>query len=531
MTEQPLTVVITNYKRPEFLWKAFASCMEAGVERVVVSSSGADDAVKAVHARIKAARPSTIIISEDGDSGSNGNWLRGVEACQTEWVHILHDDDVLLKNFKLLYEHLGKWDFVCWDGRVHGGGSGLVKPYGPGIHFGENKCANLYRTLMQRVRPPSPVVGCFRRSHLLDVLRSCEAFGPEFVFRGKLLVGNDLLIWLEASQSLGSFFYLAVPITSFGSHPGSATIQGTSNGDTIMPFYDRTRRWFATELNRRKQPIEMHFLTIVLNGMPFIKWHHEELQKLKCQWTWHIVEGVAKLTHDTAWSVPSGGAIPPEFHTDDHLSVDGTTAYITELAAADLRVKIYRKPKGEPWDGKLEMVNAPLSSILNPCLLWQLDSDEIWTAEQLEQVAMMFSTRPAKTAAFYRCKFFVGPSLYISTVDCYSNNPEVEWLRTWRFQPGDTWEAHEPPILARDGKNVGRINPFIHAETAPVGPFHHFAYVTEGQVSFKERYYGYRGAVEGWRKLQEHADFPVKLSQFLPWVTDAAMVDKIRTAK
>jgi len=46
-------------------------------------------------------------------------------------------------------------------------------------------------------------------------------------------------------------------------------------------------------------------------------------------------------------------------------------------------ITVYRKPRDVFWDGKREMVNAPLANINEECLLWQVDADELWTVEQI----------------------------------------------------------------------------------------------------------------------------------------------------
>lgn len=101
------------------------------------------------------------------------------------------------------------------------------------------------------------------------------------------------------------------------------------------------------------------------------------------------------------------------------------------------------------WDGKREMVNAPLKNIDQECLLWQIDVDELWTVEQIIQAQRLFNEYPDKTAAYFWCWYFVEENLVISSRHCYTQNPNQEWLRIWRFQPGDIWQAHEPPRLAR----------------------------------------------------------------------------------
>jgi glycosyltransferase involved in cell wall biosynthesis/predicted O-methyltransferase YrrM len=278
--------------------------------------------------------------------------------------------------------------------------------------------------------------------------------------------------------------------------------------------------------------LPIHFFTIVLNGQPFIRHHIEAFLKLPFDWHWHVIEGVAELKHDTAWSVASGGKVPAAFHRDGR-SIDGTSAYLDELQSRyPDRVTVYRKPLGQFWEGKLEMVNQPIWALGDNCLLWEIDADEIWTAEQLVAGRKLFLDDPSKTAALYWCWYFVGPDLVISTRKCYANNPQMEWLRTWRYRPGMRWVAHEPPVLAEplaDGRwrAVAQVNPILHEQTEAAGlVFQHYAYATREQVQFKEDYYGYRGAVARWEALQGAGEFPVMLRDYFPWVRDETQVDR-----
>ena len=281
--------------------------------------------------------------------------------------------------------------------------------------------------------------------------------------------------------------------------------------------------------------LPIHFFTIVLNGEPFIRYHIEVFKQLSFKWHWHIIEGVADLKHDTAWSLKSGGEISDDIHRHGR-SNDGTTEYLDELAQLyPDNVTIYRQPEGLFWDGKREMTNAPLSNISEECLLWQVDVDELWTVEQLCTGRKMFVQDLEKTAAFFWCWYFVGENLVISTRNCYAQNPQQDWLRVWRFKPGYFWAAHEPPILAEplaDGqfRNVAAINSFKHEETEKQGLiFQHFAYVMPNQLQFKERYYGYKNAIFHWQALQSQKQFPVKLGEYFPWVGDGTMVDTARS--
>jgi glycosyltransferase involved in cell wall biosynthesis len=281
--------------------------------------------------------------------------------------------------------------------------------------------------------------------------------------------------------------------------------------------------------------LSIHFFTIVLNGEPFIRYHIDVFKQLSCNWHWHIIEGVADLKHDTAWSVQNGGLVTDEIHQNGR-SKDGTSEYIDEIAKLyPENITVYRKPEGVFWDGKREMVNAPLANIQEECLLWQVDVDELWTVEQINTARQLFITHPEKTAAFYWCWYFVGEDLVISTRNCYAQNPQQDWLRTWRFKPGAFWAAHEPPVLVESlgegqQQNVAAVNPFLHGETEKQGLiFQHFAYVTAEQLKFKEQYYGYKNAVNLWNTLQSETNFPVYLRQYFPWVQDQTMVDKAKS--
>lgn len=289
--------------------------------------------------------------------------------------------------------------------------------------------------------------------------------------------------------------------------------------------------------------LPVHFFTIVLNGEPFIRYHLELFRSLPFAWHWHVVEGVADLKHDTAWSVAGGGRIEGSFH-DQGRSNDGTSGYLDEIAAAyPDQVTVYRRPQGAFWDGKLAMVRAPLARIKEECLLWQVDADELWTAEQVTRCRELFIANPGKRAAYYWCQFFVGPDHVITTRNNYGNNSSFEWLRTWRFKPGDRWESHEPPGLFHRFEpwrqwarllRRKRLRPpfkstdpdvFSHAETEAAGlVFQHLAYVIAPQLKFKETYYGYQGAPERWQAMLAQKQFPLALKDYFPWVKDEAQV-------
>jgi hypothetical protein len=278
------------------------------------------------------------------------------------------------------------------------------------------------------------------------------------------------------------------------------------------------------------KPLPIHFFTIVLNGEPFIRYHLDRMRALEVPWHWHIVEGMAELRHDTSWAVNFGGTLPLEL-VQDSRSVDGTAEYLDQIASENPnRITIYRQENGRKWDGKREMIAAPLINIQEECLLWEIDADELWTTAQFQQLHQLFTEQPERNAAIFYCHYFVGPDLVI---DRSRQCPEIEWRRAWRYKPGMRWLAHEPPVLAAShGDNrwydISTHKPFWPCELESYGlVFQHFAYATQAQLEFKEKYYGYKNIFREWQRLQAHAKLPVRLREFFdwPWVHPDAFVE------
>src|SRR5690349_6437136 len=114
--------------------------------------------------------------------------------------------------------------------------------------------------------------------------------------------------------------------------PGAATAANPTpsghQGHAILPVLCPGGRFHTTELDMNtasagaapeteptipagttNDALPVHFFTIVLNGEPFIRYHETMLAQLPFRWHWHVIEGVAALRHDTAWSAATGGRV------------------------------------------------------------------------------------------------------------------------------------------------------------------------------------------------------------------------------
>lgn len=249
--------------------------------------------------------------------------------------------------------------------------------------------------------------------------------------------------------------------------------------------------------------------SIILNGMPFLPMQFAMLNRLNIRWRWICVEGAAANTNCTAWCVRQ----PPQ------LSRDGSQEFLDSISTHP-RVTIVRKPF---WQGgKVEMCNAALELINEPCVLLESDVDELFETVQIERMVQLFDTMPKVDHMRFWCRFFLGPNIVATSSNGYGNRANSEWLRAWRFSPGQRFSRHEPPALPGSDKfGLSRDETKAYKLV-----FDHLAYFDEKQVANKCRFYNYANGVNHWRRLQQNKTWPVKdLRTFLPWVGPGASAD------
>lgn len=256
--------------------------------------------------------------------------------------------------------------------------------------------------------------------------------------------------------------------------------------------------------------MKLNIVTVVLDGEPYIERHIAVFQSLTVPWTWHIREGAAANTHCTKWCR----------RQRPRLSEDGTHEYLQKISLYG-NVEYYGQSW---WDGKVEMFNDVVKHIDEPCVLMEIDSDEIWTKEQLEKIVRMFEDNPQCDWMKFYCRYFVGPDIITVGDMCYGNNGGYEWIRAWRFKPGMKFDSHEPPNLAGNkGNCFDREFTRFHKLV-----FDHFSWCDEKTVAYKLDFYNYgKQHLESWKRLQKNKTWPTKLKTWMPWVDDRAMAKRI----
>ncbi len=142
-------------------------------------------------------------------------------------------------------------------------------------------------------------------------------------------------------------------------------------------------------------------------------------------------------------------------------------------------------------------------------------------------LVMMFESarymNEGRTAAWFYDRFFVGPKLCLARGNGNSaGNMPYEWRRAWLWKKECKYDRHDPPRVSTphcEDISLPPCNVFSRDETAAQGlVFNHYPFIHEAQVKFKATRYGWDGAVERWKCLQEEKTLPVDIYDYLPWL-------------
>ena len=247
-----MTTVITNFQRPKFLRRALQSLAAAHVSNVVISSCGTTSEIEGIHQWAKTLIKNLDIVSRREVIDCNESWLAGLRACKTEYVHILHDDDVVDKEFATVAANLGSdVDMILTDAFFQTGAPEI--PSQPFMHapiLGAHRGRNSPELLIQRLMGKggfglSPINGIIRKEFAIDALEeSAGAFaGPEWHVRPTMMVGNDLLLWIRSCQRARTLYYDNRPLVGYGLHGTSTTVDHMARGQSgvLTGIYDRVR--------------------------------------------------------------------------------------------------------------------------------------------------------------------------------------------------------------------------------------------------------------------------------------------------
>lgn len=251
-----LSVVITNWRRPERLKMCLESVVSQNVRNIVISCFDFSEEVRDVIEEFMSERPDIKLDIYGNDNGCNQLWLRGVYQARTKYVMLLHDDDFLSDNFEKQYNKVLKrymkkeYGFFIWNGQVEKDGKITDRfrylDLKTGVYDTDSIIYHNYK--IKGNWPISPVVQIFERDLLLRTLKECESNfkSIDFYTKPKMMLGNEILSTLRHFEKFDKFVYIDDYLSKFGSWEGSESILNEkSKSNRLMVGYDASKEYFS----------------------------------------------------------------------------------------------------------------------------------------------------------------------------------------------------------------------------------------------------------------------------------------------
>lgn len=304
-----LTAVLTNFRREQYLKPCLQSLRDSGFVNVVVTSSEPSPTACNILQECRPWFSDFRFTSVPKDLGNNEAWLRGVRLVKTQWVYLLHDDDVLLPAaFKRMWPRirteLNNGRMPVWQGAILQGAklTGVNDPL-QGLPQGPHpSCAITERMHQPNAVSISPVLGIFTTAQMRYTLGECESFfacAPQlFCTRPNMMVGNDMLLWLHAAEQHPEIYRFAEPLSGHGHHAFSETVRAFNNPSALLKLrqcYANTQAYHRT--HRYQQAIVREAIYHIVPG------HHTQdpevvrrNQLADASWAKAYAAGVTRLT-------------------------------------------------------------------------------------------------------------------------------------------------------------------------------------------------------------------------------------------
>lgn len=202
---------------------------------------------------------------------------------------------------------------------------------------------------------------------------------------------------------------------------------------------------------------------------------------------WVVVEGLSKNGGSTRWirSV-----------NQSHNSTDGTVPFMKEVSALHDHVLFHSATR--PYTSKDEQFNIGISLLktkTQSCYLWQVDSDEHWSIDDINAAERKL-WRSMLNAASFQFNHFVNDDI-VAVGDWGSGRVN----RLWKWK-GQNFKSHEPAIMEKQTMSLELPQ-----------KFNHYSMVFSQDVQFKSKIYpGNEKVYQNWVKMDSWK-YPCHISQ------------------
>ena len=163
-------------------------------------------------------------------------------------------------------------------------------------------------------------------------------------------------------------------------------------------------------------------------------------------------------------------------------STDNTNKIMDNYNDYDNKIKIIH---GQ-FEEKTEECNSYIPFIRNDIdYLWQIDSDELYTIENIMKIKKMLIEEKPTSVGVRSCTFYGGFDSYLTGFEQNNDN----FLRIFKYMPGSFWQTHRPPTIQYP-VNIPRKHISSDELFNKWGiQMHHYSYVFPSQVKNKMNYY------------------------------------------
>jgi len=165
-------------------------------------------------------------------------------------------------------------------------------------------------------------------------------------------------------------------------------------------------------------------------------------------------------------------------------SLDDTNKILDEFPDPDNKIKIVHGQFNE----KDDQCRAYMQHIRDDIdYIWNLDSDEIYTTEDLKKIIQFLKDEKPTSVGVRSCSFYGGFDHYLTGFELNRDN----FLRIFKYEPGSTWLTHRPPTIQYP-QNLNVIKKHVDSETLynRLGvQMYHYSYTFPDQVYKKVNYY------------------------------------------
>jgi len=148
-----------------------------------------------------------------------------------------------------------------------------------------------------------------------------------------------------------------------------------------------------------------------------------------------------------------------------HRSKDGTVEKILNFPDPERKIILIQKPSA--WKDKAEMKNM-LIKLATGNILWQVDVDEMYLAEDIKRIRKIFKDNP--------------------NIDIVSFQAYHFWKDTSHIVIGDKWDRYEPRVWRRKGDLEYKYHNYPHRDGKPYTSENFAEYKINKRIRF---HYGY----------------------------------------